>query len=157
MLVFCFFFHKEELRGLIRAQATTFSQALEHVRSTLQQTIDGQNQNIVSLQQTVDGQKQTIVSLQQTVDDQNQTIDTLQQTVDDQRQAIEEKCETIVQQQQTELQQVNNTLFMFIAAQEISNSEQHDIAGNLTELRARFPRKCLFTIRFFCVTHNMRI
>ena len=72
--------------------------------------------------------------------------ETLQATADDVQgqvamlnRTIADKCE-IIEQQQMNLQQVNGSLQMFIAEQETSNSEQDDIAANLTALASRFPR-----------------
>ena len=82
----------------------------------LQQAVGSQGQIIVTLQQTVGSQGQIIVTLQQTVGSQNESIATLQATVDD-------KCETI-EQLQMNLQQLNNTLQMFIDDQGMSDSQR---------------------------------
>ena len=160
-----YFVVKAELSAMIGAQARRFTRQLQHVRATLQRTIDDQGRTIRSLQQTVDDKcdvierqqmdlQQINVTLQQTTEIQGEAIDMLEQTIDGQNQTIvslqqtvDDKCETIEQQQMT-LQQVNASLQMLIDTQGMSSTGQDDIAANLTTLLARFPRECVFAITF---------
>ena len=58
---------------------------------------------------------------------------------------VEEKCD-VIDRLQISLQQINATMQMLIETQETSDSEQDDIAANLTALIARIPRECVSAI-----------
>ena len=85
--VMYYFVVKTELSALIGAQARRFTRQLQHVRTTLQRTIDVQGRTIRSLQQTVDD-KCDVIDRQQM--DLMQINVTLQQTIDVQGQAIDD-------------------------------------------------------------------
>ena len=123
-------------------------QALTAAVATLQQTVQNQGRTIAMQQSTLDD-KCDVIEQQQL--DLQRINETLQATADDVQgqvamlnRTIADKCE-IIEQQQMNLQQVNGSLQMFIAEQETSNSEQDDIAANLTALASRFPRTWVST------------
>ena len=94
--------------------------------------------DVETLQQAVAIQGDSIATLQQTIGSQNETIVMLEETID-------EKCETI-ERQQMSLQQLNDSLQMFVENQgnssslrkrfKIQNSENHASALCLSALYA---------------------
>ena len=65
---------KEELRSIIRDLATRLDRELQQVNTTLQQTIDGQNETIATLQGTIDEKCEIIERQRMELQQVNETL-----------------------------------------------------------------------------------
>ena len=62
-----------------------------------------------------------------------------------------------IDRQQMQLQQINATLQMFIAEQEISNSEQDDIATDLAAINSGLTRECPFILAKYVLLKYLHV